>query len=76
MKTDTRVLRNVSCPLLFTLQTRYATTSKLQHWRTMQLQAAYRQARRRLASLQGSLVRGSSKQPTSLNGANGPPCGV
>ncbi|MGH0187608.1 UNVERIFIED_CONTAM: hypothetical protein FKN15_025719 [Acipenser sinensis] len=56
MKTDTRVLRDVSRPLLFTLQTRYATTSKLQHWRTMQLQVAYRHIRRRLASLQGSPV--------------------
>ncbi|MGH0134938.1 UNVERIFIED_CONTAM: hypothetical protein FKN15_025307 [Acipenser sinensis] len=45
----------VSRPLLYTLQTHHAASAELQHWRTMQIWAAYRQARRRPARLQGLL---------------------
>ncbi|MGH0180028.1 UNVERIFIED_CONTAM: hypothetical protein FKN15_019600 [Acipenser sinensis] len=41
-------------------KTHRAATSELQRLRTTQLWAAYRQARRRLARLQGSLVRGET----------------
>ncbi|MGH0121597.1 UNVERIFIED_CONTAM: hypothetical protein FKN15_006574 [Acipenser sinensis] len=51
--------------LLFTLQTHHAATLELQRRRTMQLWAAYRQARRRPAGLQGSLVRGISSPDIS-----------
>ncbi|MGH0147529.1 UNVERIFIED_CONTAM: hypothetical protein FKN15_043843 [Acipenser sinensis] len=40
-------------------QTHHAAASELQRWRTTQLWAAYRQARRHPARLQGLLVRGS-----------------
>ncbi|MBN3273532.1 TTC27 protein, partial [Polyodon spathula] len=46
-----------SCPLLFILQAIHAVTTELQCRRTTQLWAAYRQARRHPASLQGLLVR-------------------
>ncbi|MGH0176364.1 UNVERIFIED_CONTAM: hypothetical protein FKN15_072186 [Acipenser sinensis] len=59
----------VSCPLLYTLQTRRAAASELQRRRTTQLWAAYRQARRRPARLQGSLVRaGPGHETGALEG--------
>ncbi|MGH0178817.1 UNVERIFIED_CONTAM: hypothetical protein FKN15_000247 [Acipenser sinensis] len=47
----------ISRLLLFTLQAHHAASPELQRRTTMQLWEAYRQARKRLASLQGSLVR-------------------
>ncbi|MBN3284252.1 SHC3 protein, partial [Polyodon spathula] len=46
----------ISQPLIFTLQACHAANPELQHWRTTQLWADYRQDRRRSVSLQGLLV--------------------
>ncbi|MGH0160856.1 UNVERIFIED_CONTAM: hypothetical protein FKN15_003831 [Acipenser sinensis] len=53
----------ISRPLLFTLQACHAANPELQRRRTTQLWAAYRQARRRPASLQASQVRCEPKTP-------------
>ncbi|MBN3276930.1 CCDC6 protein, partial [Polyodon spathula] len=46
----------LSRPFLFTQQARHAASPELQHRRTPQLWAGYRQASRRMSSLQGSLL--------------------
>ncbi|MGH0140782.1 UNVERIFIED_CONTAM: hypothetical protein FKN15_035284 [Acipenser sinensis] len=66
---------NTRCPLkrvpssrllFFTLQTHHAATQELQRRRTTQLSGSYRQARRRQARLQGSLVR-AAQAPVLIN---------
>ncbi|MGH0183778.1 UNVERIFIED_CONTAM: hypothetical protein FKN15_012824 [Acipenser sinensis] len=59
---DEHTLSSEACTVkptafFFTLQTHHAATQELQRRRTTQLSGSYRQARRRPARLQGSLVR-------------------
>ncbi|MBN3281758.1 RACK1 kinase, partial [Polyodon spathula] len=56
----------VSRPLLFTLLTQRQATSELQHQRTMQLWAAYRQACKGAARLQGPLLRSEPRALADL----------
>ncbi|MGH0172724.1 UNVERIFIED_CONTAM: hypothetical protein FKN15_007111 [Acipenser sinensis] len=55
--------KNALSSLNVVYMARHAANPELQRRRTTQLWAAYRQARRRLASLQGSLVRSEPRTP-------------